>query len=654
MSKSAFVLVCALLAAGWQRTLTAADALSGRERFTRVTTNRTIVPQARKAYTFPSVGITFDTEFDGARVGDVTRVDERSFTLSIEPENHPINDSAWYAFRVRAETNTTVDLTLSYRHGPHRYSPVLSDDRIHWRAVQPKPLRNTNGLVSFSVELGPKALFVAAQELITSKDMDLWIAGLGDKSFVKTRVIGQSVQGRPLRVLEISETTEKADLVFLLGRQHPPEVTGTMALQAFVSTLCAENPEAVAFRKRFRTIVFPLINPDGVDGGHWRHNARGADLNRDWGQFNQPETRAVSAEIRRIAKGARVRFGIDFHSTREDVFYTSAALGLDDDAGIRWLERLQELAPDYHVRVEGSVPARGRPTYSSAPWIRGTYNVPAITYEVGDRTDRDLIRRIGQSSACAMMQVLTEQTPGPRVVRNEGLAGAKLSEPISVALFDGPGVSGAGPGRIVSHFKGSRQVIVRKISALEIQTGSLTNHDIIIFPGGSANAQAKAIGEPGKSAVRDHVRSGGGYIGICAGAYLACSGFPWAVQVLDAKTVSPKWQRGDGMVRLQLTPEGLPILRGPTGPVTVKYQNGPILMPAGDPEIDDYVSLALFRTEVAEHDSPKGIMIGSPASVAGTFGKGRVICFSPHPEQTVGLERMVEGAIRWAARRRTQ
>ena len=31
------------------------------------------------------------------------------------------------------------------------------------------------------------------------------------------------------------------------------------------------------------------MNPDGVDLGHWRHNANGVDLNRDWSYYNQPE-----------------------------------------------------------------------------------------------------------------------------------------------------------------------------------------------------------------------------------------------------------------------------------------------------------------------------------------------------------------------------
>ena len=38
---------------------------------------------------------------------------------------------------------------------------------------------------------------------------------------------------------------------------------------------------------------------------------------------------------------------------------------------------------------------------------------------------------------------------------------------------------------------------------------------------------------------------------------------------------------------------------------------------------------------------------GSTAFAAGEFGKGRVFCFSPHPEKTPGLEVFLDRAIAW-------
>ena len=49
---------------------------------------------------------------------------------------------------------------------------------------------------------------------------------------------------------------------------------------------------------RFNIITFPLLNPDGADMGNWRHNANGVDLNRDWVDFTQPETKMAKSYMK--------------------------------------------------------------------------------------------------------------------------------------------------------------------------------------------------------------------------------------------------------------------------------------------------------------------------------------------------------------------
>jgi hypothetical protein len=46
-------------------------------------------------------------------------------------------------------------------------------------------------------------------------------------------------------------------------------------------------------------------------------------------------------------------------------------------------------------------------------------------------------------------------------------------------------------------------------------------------------------------------------------------------------------------------------------------------------------------------------MVNSPAIFAGEFNGGRVVCISPHPEQTQGLEDFVPRAINWAVSKKT-
>jgi hypothetical protein len=110
--------------------------------------------------------------------------------------------------------------------------------------------------------------------------------------------------------------------------------------------------------------------------------------------------------------------------------------------------------------------------------------------------------------------------------------------------------------------------------------------------------------------------------------------------------------RGKGMPQVELTEEGRRILGAKAGLFEIKYQNGPLIVPANREGLPAYTVLARFRSEiVASGREPKIAMDDSPAIVCAAYRKGRVICLSPHPEGTPGLEGMARAAVRWAAGR---
>jgi putative intracellular protease/amidase len=231
-------------------------------------------------------------------------------------------------------------------------------------------------------------------------------------------------------------------------------------------------------------------------------------------------------------------------------------------------------------------------------------------------------------------------------LRAEDKAPAK---PIRVALYDAEGSTGKGVPRVKELLGPEKDVELVIFKPDDIRAGKLAGFHVVMFTGGSGSKQAEAIGEEGRAKVKEFVEAGGGYIGICAGAYLACSGFSWGVKVLDARTASPKWRRGEGNVKLELTERGREVFGAPSGQFDVRYVNGPILVPANVELLPDFEPLAHFRTELAKNDTPVGVMVNSPAIVAGRCGKGRVLVSSPHPEQTPGVEHFVPKAVRWAA-----
>ena len=200
--------------------------------------------------------------------------------------------------------------------------------------------------------------WIAAQELITSKETAEWVETMAKNSFVSKEIIGKSPQNRPMHCLRIGEDKSDSKMMIVIGRLHPPEVTGTFALQSFVETLCGDTETAKQFRKEYTVFVVPTMNPDGVDNGHWRHNTGGIDLNRDWADFNQPETQFVRDFLRKKINGTarKLYFGIDFHSTWDDIFYTNTTEKPTNMDGFikQWFTQFEKAIPDYKVNARPS------------------------------------------------------------------------------------------------------------------------------------------------------------------------------------------------------------------------------------------------------------------------------------------------------------
>ena len=175
-----------------------------------------------------------------------------------------------------------------------------------------------------------------------------------------------------------------------------------------------------------------------------------------------------------------------------------------------------------------------------------------------------------------------------------------------VALYDSTGTSGKGVPRVCELLGDNRKIELVRVCGRDIQNGILRQFDCVVFTGGSGSGQARGLMDNGRRAVHAFVEEGGGYVGICAGSYLACSGFDWGLGLLQMKTKSPKWKRGKGMVRMTLTPAGRSIF-GSLPSRTILYANGPILEGA-TPDVA-LKPLAYFQSEIALNGTPKGIML---------------------------------------------
>lgn len=218
---------------------------------------------------------------------------------------------------------------------------------------------------------------------------------------------------------------------------------------------------------------------------------------------------------------------------------------------------------------------------------------------------------------------------------------------VKIAVYTGVGTS-ASKENVLAVLKEVPGVTVRTLSADDITAGRLKGYRVVVFPGGTSSGQAQALGTAGREQVKAFVKQGGGYVGICAGAYLASCSYDWSLHVLDATVVDRQhWARGFGDVDLRLTPQGKELLAVPTDTLGIYYHQGPLLAPGNNPAVPDFTPLASFETEIAKNGAPKGVMKGTTAVAVGVFGAGRVVCFSPHPEKKDQTRALLHKAVDW-------
>lgn len=191
-------------------------------------------------------------------------------------------------------------------------------------------------------------------------------------------------------------------------------------------------------------------------------------------------------------------------------------------------------------------------------------------------------------------------------------------------------------------------------------------YDVFLVPGGSAKADFVALGVEGCAAVRRFVQSGGGYCGVCAGAFLALRLRLLDVEKRRVKLQEPhlwgessdsegevagdarpplKASRSEGrdpfIVKVKFTQKGRKLLwhegrskaieadESVAGEVCMRYHNGPLV---DIPKASSAVLLSRMAAREVQDKAPS--MKGSAGIVMQDFGGGRVVAISPHPEST--------------------
>ncbi len=354
---------------------------------------------------------TIDARYDAGAFAKCKFKSDDKVELTIKPEDHKVVvEQPWFSFKVTAGTADTLHIRLKFPDGYARFWPKVSIDGNTWQRAADDAVTTSKNQKSMDlrVEVVPEGTWVSAQELVTQSYYDTWLTELAAHEEITIATIGMSTEGR---AIQLAKTANKPEVILLLGRQHPAEVPGALAMRDFIDVVLGDSELAQKFRNRFTLLIVPLLNPDGVANGHWRHNAGRTDLNRDWGPFKQPETQAVAKLMFSVDKlGLQPRLMLDFHATKftdSILFYTQTVEDVTNPVGFatNWLTSVAERIPDYRFKHDPR-PISEQPNTKGYFYVR--YGIPSFTYEIGDEADREQLHAVTPVFAEEMMRTMLE------------------------------------------------------------------------------------------------------------------------------------------------------------------------------------------------------------------------------------------------------
>ncbi|MEM9071994.1 MAG: BPL-N domain-containing protein [Myxococcota bacterium] len=199
--------------------------------------------------------------------------------------------------------------------------------------------------------------------------------------------------------------------------------------------------------------------------------------------------------------------------------------------------------------------------------------------------------------------------------------------PVKVALFRAPGVARDALDAAEALLGSAPGFSLTVVGPDEVRRGALRAQDAVLFTGGRGSVQGRLLQDEGRAEVRRFVGEGGGYVGICAGAYMALQGeaeFHKVAIVAGRHATGDRWRRGVASIDVEDD-------RG--GHRDLHYANGPIIGAERVEGLPAFVPLAWFRDEIwrERHDTRPGEMINTPAIVASQYRRGAIVLFSPNP-----------------------
>ena len=213
---------------------------------------------------------------------------------------------------------------------------------------------------------------------------------------------------------------------------------------------------------------------------------------------------------------------------------------------------------------------------------------------------------------------------------------------IKTAFYVDRGSNGGGVLHLARLLSYSPQLDVTLVHGEDLRNGKLKDFELLVMPGGSSKTQMVSMGEKGVEALRDFVRNGGSYVGVCAGFHITLNRKERAR--LLPYTYVPAAVGYRANVFMDLSDDGAKVLDVKAGRYLVTYSRGPIAKPEQWDQ-GKCRTLALYKSSVGPVNRVGKSFFNTPALIYGNFGKGKVIATSFHPEYRMETYELLYGCV---------
>ena len=211
-------------------------------------------------------------------------------------------------------------------------------------------------------------------------------------NYITRSSIGKDATGEYDMYCYVYEPEDYETTLFLNGGTHGDEMVGYFALAKTMQLIADAKPEDTllyTLRQKARFVVIPLVNVWSVSNTHTRANGKGQDLNRDYKNLTQQESKNVMACFAQYAEDTDVV--MDFHiadSCSSEVALYFNFINYSDNAVVNYkttnhmYHRYKELGHAKKYTNLSKVPGsyeKGSQYFEGRIWNQ--YKVPTITVE---------------------------------------------------------------------------------------------------------------------------------------------------------------------------------------------------------------------------------------------------------------------------------